>query len=154
MEDYDIMTREEAEKKLEEVAAFQAAHAPQEEKKEPLPPHEPKDTIVYDDFAKVELTVAKVLHCEKVKKSKKLLKFVLDDGTGTDRVILSGIHEYYEPEELVGKTAIAIVNLPARQMMGIDSCGMLISAVHSEEGEERLHLLMVDPHIPAGAKLY
>ena len=96
----------------------------------------------------------KIKACEPVKKSKKLLKFVLDDGTGTDRVILSGIHEYYEPEELVGKTAIAIVNLPARQMMGIDSCGMLISAVHSEEGKERLHLLMVDPHIPAGAKLY
>ena len=92
--------------------------------------------------------------CEAVKKSKKLLKFVLDDGTGTDRVILSGIHEYYEPEELVGKTCIAITNLPPRPMMGIDSCGMLISAVHHENGEEKLHLLMVDPHIPAGAKLY
>lgn len=89
--------------------------------------------------------------CEEVKK---LLKFVLDDGTGTDRVILSGIHEYYEPEELVGKTSIAITNLPPRAMMGIDSCGMLISAVHHENGEEKLHLLMVDPHIPAGAKLY
>ena len=87
-------------------------------------------------------------------KSKKLLKFVLDDGTGEDRVILSGIHEYYEPETLVGKTCIAIVNLPPRKMMGIDSCGMLISAVHQEEGAEKLHLLMVDPHIPAGAKLY
>ncbi len=87
-------------------------------------------------------------------KSKKLLKFVLDDGTGVDRVILSGIHEYYEPEELVGKTCIAITNLPPRPMMGIDSCGMLISAVHHENGEEKLHLLMVDPHIPAGAKLY
>ena len=103
---------------------------------------------------KSDFRAVKIKACEPVKKSKKLLKFVLDDGTGTDRVILSGIHEYYEPEELVGKTAIAIVNLPARQMMGIDSCGMLISAVHSEEGEERLHLLMVDPHIPAGAKLY
>ena len=92
--------------------------------------------------------------CEAVKKSKKLLKFVLDDGTGVDRVILSGIHEYYEPEELVGKTCIAITNLPPRAMMGIDSCGMLISAVHHENGEEKLHLLMVDPHIPAGAKLY
>ena len=92
--------------------------------------------------------------CEAVKKSKKLLKFVLDDGTGTDRVILSGIHEYYEPEELVGKTCIAITNLPPRKMMGIDSCGMLIFAVHHEEDEERLHLLMVDRHIPAGAKLY
>ena len=96
----------------------------------------------------------KVKECEAVKKSKKLLKFVLDDGTGTDRVILSGIHDYYEPEERVGKTCIAITNLPPRAMMGIDSCGMLISAVHHENGEEKLHLLMVDPHIPAGAKLY
>ena len=96
----------------------------------------------------------KVLACEAVPKSKKLLKFVLDDGTGTDRVILSGIHEYYEPEELVGKTLIAITNLPPRKMMGIDSCGMLISALHQEEGAEKLHLLMVDEHIPAGAKLY
>ena len=96
----------------------------------------------------------KVLACEAVKKSKKLLKFTLDDGTGTERIILSGIHEYYEPEELVGKTCIAIVNLPPRAMMGIDSCGMLISAVHTEEGKEKLHRLMVDPHIPAGAKLY
>ena len=91
---------------------------------------------------------------EAVKKSKKLLKFVLDDGTGTDRVILSGIHEYYEPEELVGKTCVAITNLPPRPMMGIASEGMLISAVHHEEGAEKLHLLMLDPHIPAGAKLY
>lgn len=95
-----------------------------------------------------------MLNCEAVKKSKKLLKFTLDDGTGTDRVILSGIHEYYEPEQLIGKTCIAITNLPPRPMMGIDSCGMLISAVHHEEGAEKLHLLMVDPHIPAGAKLY
>ena len=92
--------------------------------------------------------------CLYVKKSKKLLKFILDDGTGEDRVILSGIHEYYEPEELVGKTCIAITNLPPRAMMGIDFCGMLLSAVHHENGEEKLHLLMVDPHIPAGAKLY
>ena len=91
---------------------------------------------------------------EAVPKSKKLLKFVLDDGSGEDRVILSGIHEYYEPEELVGKTCVAITNLPPRKMMGIDSCGMLISALHHEEGAERLHLLMLDPHIPAGAKLY
>ena len=91
---------------------------------------------------------------EAVKKSKKLLKFVLDDGSGADRVILSGIHDYYEPEELVGKTCVAITNLPPRPMMGIDSCGMLISAVHHEEGVEKLHLLMLDPHIPAGAKLY
>ena len=113
-----------------------------------------QDQVDFDTFSKSDFRAVKVKECEAVKKSKKLLKFVLDDGTGTDRVILSGIHEYYEPEELVGKTAIAIVNLPPRKMMGIDSCGMLISAVHHENGEERLHLLMVDPHIPAGAKLY
>ena len=107
------------------------------------------------DFSKVEIEpLFKVKSCEAVKKSKKLLKFVLDDGTGEDRIILSGIHEYYEPEELVGKTCIAITNLPPRPMMGIDSCGMLISAVHHEEGAEKLHLLMLDPHIPAGAKMY
>ena len=113
-----------------------------------------KDFVDFDTFAKSDFRAVKVKECEAVKKSKKLLKFVLDDGTGVDRVILSGIHEYYEPEELVGKTCIAIVNLPPRPMMGIDSCGMLISAVHHESGEEKLHLLMVDPHIPAGAKLY
>ena len=112
------------------------------------------DMVDFETFAKSDYRAVKVKACEAVKKSKKLLKFVLDDGTGEDRVILSGIHEYYEPEELVGKTCIAITNLPPRKMMGIDSCGMLISAVHHEEGEERLHLLMVDPHIPAGAKLY
>ena len=113
-----------------------------------------KDFVDFDTFAKSDYRVVKVKECEAVKKSKKLLKFVLDDGSGADRVILSGIHEYYEPEELVGKTCIAITNLPPRPMMGIDSCGMLISAVHHENGEEKLHLLMVDPHIPAGAKLY
>ncbi len=113
-----------------------------------------KDFVDFDTFSKSDFRAVKVKECEAVKKSKKLLKFVLDDGTGVDRVILSGIHEYYEPEELVGKTCIAITNLPPRPMMGIDSCGMLISAVHHENGEERLHLLMVDPHIPAGAKLY
>ena len=113
-----------------------------------------QDQVDFDTFAKSDFRAVKVKECEAVKKSKKLLKFVLDDGTGTDRVILSGIHEYYEPEELVGKTCIAITNLPPRPMMGIDSCGMLISAVHHENGEEKLHLLMVDPHIPAGAKLY
>ena len=113
-----------------------------------------KDFVDFDTFAKSDFRAVKVKECEAAKKSKKLLKFVLDDGTGTDRVILSGIHEYYEPEELVGKTCIAITNLPPRAMMGIDSCGMLISAVHHENGEEKLHLLMVDPHIPAGAKLY
>ena len=113
-----------------------------------------EEFVDFDTFSKSDFRAVKVKACEAVKKSKKLLKFVLDDGTGTDRVILSGIHEYYEPEELVGKTCIAITNLPPRAMMGIDSCGMLISAVHHENGEEKLHLLMVDPHIPAGAKLY
>ena len=113
-----------------------------------------QDQVDFDTFSKSDFRAVKVKECEAVKKSKKLLKFVLDDGTGTDRVILSGIHEYYEPEELVEKTCIAITNLPPRAMMGIDSCGMLISAVHHENGEEKLHLLIVDPHIPAGAKLY
>ena len=113
-----------------------------------------QDQVDFDTFSKSDFRAVKVKECEAVKKSKKLLKFVLDDGTGVDRVILSGIHEYYEPEELVGKTCVAITNLPPRKMMGIDSCGMLISAVHHEEGEERLHLLMLDNHIPAGAKLY
>ena len=113
-----------------------------------------QDQVDFDTFSKSDFRAVKVKECEAVKKSKKLLKFVLDDGSGVDRVILSGIHEYYEPEELVGKTCIAIMNLPPRPMMGIDSCGMLISAVHHENGEEKLHLLMVDPHIPAGAKLY
>lgn len=113
-----------------------------------------QDFVDFETFSKSDFRVVKVKACEAVKKSKKLLKFVLDDGTGTDRVILSGIHEYYEPEELVGKTCVAITNLPPRPMMGIDSCGMLISAVHHEEGVEKLHLLMLDPHIPAGAKLY
>ena len=113
-----------------------------------------QDQVDFDTFSKSDFRAVKVKECEAVKKSKKLLKFVLDDGTSVDRVILSGIHEYYEPEELVGKTCIAITNLPPRAMMGIDSCGMLISAVHHENGEEKLHLLMVDPHIPAGAKLY
>ena len=113
-----------------------------------------EDQVDFDTFSKSDFRAVKVKECEAVKKSKKLLKFVLDDGTGVDRVILSGIHEYYEPEELVGKTCIAITNLPPRAMMGIDSCGMLLSAVHHENGEEKLHLLMVDPHIPAGAKLY
>ena len=113
-----------------------------------------EDMVDFDTFSKSDFRAVKVLACEAVPKSKKLLKFTLNDGTGTPRTILSGIHEYYEPEELVGKTCIAIVNLPPRAMMGIDSCGMLISAVHHEEGAEKLHLLQVDPHIPAGAKLY
>ena len=113
-----------------------------------------EEFVDFDTFSKSDFRAVKVKECEAVKKSKKLLKFVLDDGTGTDRVILSGIHDYYEPEELIGKTCIAITNLPPRAMMGIDSCGMLLSAIHEEEGEEKLHLLMVDDHIPAGAKLY
>ena len=110
--------------------------------------------VDFDTFSKSDFRAVKVKECVAVPKSKKLLRFTLDDGTGTDRTILSGIHAFYEPEELVGKTCIAITNLPPRPMMGIDSCGMLLSAVHEEEGEEKLHLLMVDPHIPAGAKLY
>ena len=113
-----------------------------------------EDAVDFETFCKSDFRAVKVLKCEAVKKSKKLLQFTLDDGTGTERTILSGIHEYYEPEELVGKTLIAITNLPPRKMMGIDSCGMIISAVHHEEGEEKLHLLMVSDSIPAGAKLY
>ena len=150
-----------SDKKAEKAAPVQAEAAqaaPEAEEKidfsnveiEPLF----QDFVDFDTFSKSDFRAVKIKECEAVKKSKKLLKFVLDDGTGEDRVILSGIHEYYEPEDLVGKTCIAITNLPPRPMMGIDSCGMLISAVHHENGEEKLHLLMVDPHIPAGAKLY
>lgn len=150
-----------SDKKAEKAAPVQAETAqaaPEAEEKidfsnveiEPLF----QDFVDFETFSKSDFRAVKIKECEAVKKSKKLLKFVLDDGTGEDRVILSGIHEYYEPEELVGKTCIAITNLPPRPMMGIDSCGMLISAVHHENGEEKLHLLMVDPHIPAGAKLY
>lgn len=113
-----------------------------------------REMVDFDTFAKADYRAVKILACEAVPKSKKLLKFTLDDGERKDRVILSGIHEYYEPEELVGKTALAIVNLPPRKMMGIDSEGMLISAVHEEDGHEGLNLLMVDDRIPAGAKLY
>ena len=113
-----------------------------------------EEEVDFDTFSKSDFRAVKVKECVAVPKSKKLLQFTLDDGTGTDRTILSGIHAYYEPEELVGKTLIAITNLPPRAMMGIDSCGMLLSAIHEEEGEEKLHLLMVDDHIPAGAKLY
>lgn len=112
------------------------------------------DAVDFDTFSKSDFRAVKVKECVAVPKSKKLLQFTLDDGTGTDRTILSGIHAFYEPEELVGKTLIAITNLPPRAMMGIESNGMLLSAVHNEEGEEKLHLLMVDKHIPAGAKLY
>lgn len=110
--------------------------------------------VDFDTFSKSDFRAVKVKECVAVPKSKKLLRFTLDDGTGQDRTILSGIHAFYEPEELVGKTLIAIVNLPPRAMMGIDSCGMLISAVHHENGEEKLHLIMLDNHIPAGAKMY
>ena len=145
------------EKSAAEIPAETVAEAPEKEvidfsnvKIEPLF----TEYVDFETFSKSDFRAVKVLACEAVPKSQKLLKFTLDDGTGTDRVILSGIHEYYEPEELVGKTCIAITNLPPRKMMGIDSCGMLISAVHHEGEEEKLHLLMVDPHIPAGAKLY
>ena len=141
-----------------EASAEAAPEAPVEEEKidfsnvviEPLF----EDQVDFETFSKSDFRAVKVLECEAVPKSKKLLKFVLDDGSGENRVILSGIHAYYEPEELIGKTCIAITNLPPRAMMGIESCGMLISAVHKEGEEEKLHLLMVDPHIPAGAKLY
>ena len=113
-----------------------------------------EEFVDFDTFSKSDFRAVKVLECTEVPKSKKLLQFKLDDGSGTERVILSGIKEFYDPEELVGRTCIAITNLPPRKMMGIESCGMLISAIHEEEGEEKLHLLMVDPHIPAGAKLY
>lgn len=148
-----------AEKK-QEAAADTEAQAPVEVKEEAIDfsniQIEPlfSDYVDFETFSKSDFRAVKVLACEAVKKSKKLLKFTLDDGTGTERTILSGIHAYYEPEELVGKTCIAITNLPPRPMMGIDSCGMLISAVHEENGEEKLHLLMVDDAIPAGAKLY
>ena len=155
MKPTDMPKAEKAEEKAEEAAPVAAPVAAEvidfsKVKVEPLF----TDFVDFDTFSKSDFRAVKVKECEAVKKSKKLLKFVLDDGTGVDRVILSGIHEYYEPEELVGKTLIAITNLPPRAMMGIDSCGMLLSAIHEEEGEEKLHLLMVDDHIPAGAKLY
>ena len=155
MKPTDMPKAEKAEEKAEEAAPVAAPVAAEaidfsKVKVEPLF----TDFVDFDTFAKSDFRVVKVKACEAVKKSKKLLKFVLDDGSGNDRVILSGIHEYYEPEELVGKTCIAITNLPPRPMMGIDSCGMLISAVHHENGEENLNLLMLDSRIPAGAKLY
>ena len=113
-----------------------------------------EEHVDFETFSKSDFRIVKVKECSAVKKSKKLLHFVLDDGTGTDRIILSGIHAFYEPEELVGKTLLAITNLPPRKMMGIDSCGMLMSAVHNVAGEEKLNLIMLDDAIPAGAKLY
>ena len=144
------------EAKKAEKAAPAAAEAPVEKIDFSKVEIEPlfQEFVDFETFAKSDFRAVKVKECEAVKKSKKLLKFVLDDGSGTDRVILSGIHDTYEPEELVGKTLIAITNLPPRKMMGIDSCGMIISAIHHEVGGEKLHCLMVDAHIPAGAKLY
>ena len=113
-----------------------------------------EEYVDFETFSKSDFRIVKIKDCIAVPKSTKLLQFTLDDGTGTDRTILSGIHAFYEPEDLIGKTVVAILNLPPRSMMGIDSCGMLISAVHKEDGEEKLHLLMVDDNIPAGAKLY
>ncbi len=113
-----------------------------------------EEYVDFETFSKSDFRAVKIKDCKVVPKSKKLLEFTLDDGTGVDRTILSGIHAYYEPEDLIGKTVIAILNLPPRNMMGIDSCGMLMSAVHTEEGEEKLHLLIVDDAIPAGAKLF
>ena len=146
-----------SDKKVEKAAAAPVEAAPVVEEKidfsnvviEPLF----EDFVDFETFSKSDFRAVKVLECEAVPKSKKLLKFTLDDGTGVERTILSGIHAYYEPEELVGKTCVAITNLPPRPMMGIESCGMLISAVHTDNGEEKLNLLMVDDAIPAGAKL-
>jgi methionine--tRNA ligase beta chain len=147
-----------AENKAEEQPVEAAVEAPKVEEKidfsgvviEPLF----QDQVDFETFSKSDFRAVKVLECEAVKKSKKLLKFTLDDGSGENRTILSGIHAFYEPEDLIGKTCIAITNLPPRAMMGIESCGMLLSAIHKEGEEEKLNLLMVDPHIPAGAKLY
>ena len=156
MHEFPTMKPLDTDKKAEKAVSAPAAAPVQEKidfsnvKIEPIF----KDMVDFETFAKSDFRAVKILACEAVKKSKKLLKFTLNDGERTDRVILSGIHEYYEPEELVGKTAIAIVNLPPRKMMGIDSEGMLISAVHEEDGHEGLNLLMVDDRIPAGAKLY
>ena len=147
-----LFPRIDAEKELQELAAIQEA-----QKKAALPAVEVEplagENVDFDTFCKSDMRAVKIKACEAVKKSDKLLKFTLDDGTGTDRIILSGIHKFYEPEQLIGKTAVAIVNLPPRKMMGIPSCGMLLSAVHKEKGEEKLHLLLVDDAIPAGAKL-
>ena len=156
MHEFPTMKPLDTDKKAEKAISAPAAAPVQEKidfsnvKIEPIF----KDMVDFETFSKSDFRAVKILACEAVKKSKKLLKFTLNDGERTDRAILSGIHEYYEPEELVGKTAIAIVNLPPRKMMGIDSEGMLISAVHEEDGHEGLNLLMVDDRIPAGAKLY
>ncbi len=143
--------------KVEETVADVVEEAIEEtEVKESAIEIEPlfEEPVDFETFSKSDFRVVKVKECSAVKKSKKLLHFVLDDGTGTDRIILSGIHAFYEPEELVGKTLLAITNLPPRKMMGIDSCGMLMSAIHNVGGEEKLNLIMLDDAIPAGAKLY
>ena len=141
-----------AEKAIAELEAAEEAA-----RKAALPPLEiepfTEEKVDFDTFCKSDFRAVKVKDCQAVKKSEKLLRFTLDDGSGTDRQILSGIHKFYEPEELIGKTLVAIVNLPPRKMMGQESCGMLLSAVHTEKGEEKLHLIMVDDAIPAGAKL-
>ena len=149
----------EAEKKTEEAAAAEVVEAaPVVEEQIDFSNVEIEalfeENVDFDTFSKSDFRAVKVKDCVAVKKSKKLLQFTLDDGTGEDRTILSGIHAYYEPEELIGKTLVAITNLPPRAMMGIQSCGMLLSAIHKKDGEEKLNLLMVDNHIPAGAKLY
>ncbi len=155
-----IPTMKPLETAKKEEAAEKAPSAPAEKAEEAIDfsnvQIEPlfEEFVDFETFSKSDFRAVKVLECEAVKKSKKLLKFTLNDGTGVNRTILSGIHAYYEPEELVGKTLVAITNLPPRPMMGIESCGMLLSAVHKENDEERLHLIMVDNHIPAGAKLY
>ena len=147
-----LFPRVDAEKALAELNAIQEA-----QRKAALPALElepySQENVDFDTFCKSDLRAVKIKNCEAVKKSDKLLKFTLDDGSGTDRTILSGIRHYYQPEQLIGKTAVAILNLPPRKMMGIPSCGMLISAVHKEKGEEKLHLLLLDDAIPAGAKL-
>ena len=153
------MITEEIEDKEIEVAVEPAEDTPEAPEEEPCGLNieiEPfsEEQVDFDTFSKSDFRAVKVKECFAVPKSKKLLQFTLDDGSGTDRTILSGIHAFYEPEELVGKTLIAITNLPPRSMMGVDSCGMLLSAVHQENGEEKLNLLMVDDRIPAGAKLY
>jgi len=147
-----LFARLDTEKKMEEINAFIA-----EKEKAKLPPIEiepyTEEKVDFETFCKSDFRAVKVKDCKNVKKSDKLLQFTLDDGTGTDRQILSGIAKFYKPEELIGKTLVAITNLPPRKMMGRESCGMLISAVHTEKGEEKLNLLMVDDAIPAGAKL-
>ena len=148
----NLFPRVDAEETLEKLNALQEAQRKAAQPAVELEPYVAEE-VDFDTFLKSDFRAVKIKNCEAVKKSDKLLKFTLDDGSGTDRIILSGIHQYYEPEQLIGKTAIAILNLPPRKMMGIPSCGMLISAVHKEKGEEKLHLMLIDDSVPAGAKL-